>query len=321
MSVRVLAALSLAVLAGPALAAPSFDCKKATKPVEKTICADPALAALDADIAAAYGRALARVAIDAGAVARLREMQRTFVTERNAAFVKPGYRMDEHLAAQKSMLEDWPRSTHVLGAAEVSAWLKGLPKEAMEATSDGVEDDREMTALVTTGENRDFTLTRIDARRAVIRCKHNSDRVELTVVNLPEPLLLAHTRNMANSTFSFWMPGAAPEPLKRHHPSIVVEAAITALYGFDESRPANADPLGRIAPDLAKHLAAREACQHWAGEVSDDLPAERRKQIEQAMTRLKCETLPADEAKLRKSFGRDEAIVRVLDKVKQMLGD
>jgi uncharacterized protein len=321
MSVRALVTLTLAVIAGPALAAPSFDCTKATKPVEKAICADPELSALDADIAAAFKAALARVSIDAGAVARLREYQRGFVAERNGAFAKAGYQMNVHLGSQKAMLEAWPQNIHLLAAADVAEWLKGLPNEVMEATSDGIADQAEMTALTTTGDSRDFTLTRIDARRAVAKNKHNTDRVEFTVVNLPEPLLLVHTRNMANSTFSFWMPGATPGRLDRHRPSIAVEAAISELYAFDDGRPANPDPLGRLAPALAKHLPVREACQHWAGEVSDGLPPERQKQIADAMARLKCETLPADEAKLRKSFARDEAIVRVLDKIKQMLGD
>ena len=52
--------LLAALLAGaPAPRAASFDCRKAATAIEKMICADPALAALDCQLAAAYRRALA----------------------------------------------------------------------------------------------------------------------------------------------------------------------------------------------------------------------------------------------------------------------
>lgn len=321
MSVRALPFLIAAFAACSAQAAPSFDCKTATKPVEKAICADPGLAALDSAIAEAYGQALARVAIDAGAVTRLREQQRTFVAERNAAFVKPGYRMDEHLAAQKALLTGWPESAHALGGADVSAWVKTLPKEVFDATSDGISDDAEMTRLVTTGENRDFTLTRLDARRAVARCRHNTDRVEFTVEALPEPVLIAHTRNMQASTFSYWRPEGSDAVARPHRPSIAVQAAAESLYAFRDDAPAGPGLLTAVAPDVARHLAAREECAHWAGEVSDDLPAERRRQIEKAVARLKCDRLPAEETRLRETRAADAHTIALLDKADELLGD
>lgn len=52
--------LFAALLAAPAAAqtGPSFDCSKASSDVELTICADPALAALDRELAALYAYAL-----------------------------------------------------------------------------------------------------------------------------------------------------------------------------------------------------------------------------------------------------------------------
>ena len=325
MSVRLPLVLALALFASPALAAPSFDCAKAKKPVEKAICADAALSALDADIAAAYGRATARVSIDAGAAARLRELQRTFVAERNAAFVKPGYRMEEHLAAQKALLENWPANAHALAGGDIAQWLKGLPKEVLEATSDGIESDADMAKLVASGETEVFRLRRIDARHAIITNKHNTDRVELVVTDLPEPLLMAHTRNQQVSTFTYWMPaGPTDGALVRHNPSVAIEAISQSDYRFDTDKGGartGVDLLARMSPELRKYLSAREECQHWGGEVSDDLPAERRKQIEQAVARLRCNDLPATEAKLRKAAAGDAPILAVLDRLKEAFGD
>lgn len=72
--------LLLGAVSLPARAA-SFDCRKATSPTEKAICADPALAELDDRMAAAYKRGLADWN---GAVARyVRLDQQGWLAERN----------------------------------------------------------------------------------------------------------------------------------------------------------------------------------------------------------------------------------------------
>ena len=69
----------LAVLAGPAQAA-GIDCTKAKTPVERMLCADPALRAADGAVADAFAAALA-AAPDQGAV---RACQRQWLAARNA---------------------------------------------------------------------------------------------------------------------------------------------------------------------------------------------------------------------------------------------
>lgn len=71
-------ALLLLTSALPALAqtGPSFDCAKASSAVEKAICADAKLGALDRRIAAAYAEALKR--LDPKATKALRDDQRSF---------------------------------------------------------------------------------------------------------------------------------------------------------------------------------------------------------------------------------------------------
>ena len=72
----------LALTCGPAVAsAPSFDCSKSNGEVETLICDDPALSALDRKLAAAYDRALERVAQDG--YEDPRAMQRGWVKGRN----------------------------------------------------------------------------------------------------------------------------------------------------------------------------------------------------------------------------------------------
>lgn len=74
---------------------PSFDCARARQKVEKAICADPALADLDRELAGAFELAL-HDARDAKVnarpnVAALRRSQAVFLSARAASFGRPGY--------------------------------------------------------------------------------------------------------------------------------------------------------------------------------------------------------------------------------------
>lgn len=66
----------LAAAQAQAQTGPSFDCRKASSEVEKTICADPKLAALDLRVSRAYAEALKR--LDARGAEALRQDQRSF---------------------------------------------------------------------------------------------------------------------------------------------------------------------------------------------------------------------------------------------------
>ena len=321
MSARALLTLALAALATPAVAAPSFDCRKAAAPVEKAICADAALATLDVEVAAAYARAADRVAIDPAAVTRLRDTQRAFVAERNKAFSMPGYDLAGHLADQRRRLDGWPASASPMAAADVAEWLKGLPGEAFDATTAGIETEAALKALVTTGENDEFRLTRRDARHAVVAGKTNGDRVHLTLKALPEPMLEVVTRNERATTWSYWSPPGADGRLERRHPAIAVQAANEIFVSGDGDVLVTGVPLTEIGPELARHLAAREACQHWSGEVGDDLPAARRRQIAEAVKKLGCDRLPAEESRLRRAAAAKPNLLAVLDRAKELLGD
>jgi len=78
--------LLLAWLATPGLTrAAGFDCARAMVPVERAICADPALSALDADMARLYAEALALIPL----AQTLRAGQRDFLKSRNDPTASP----------------------------------------------------------------------------------------------------------------------------------------------------------------------------------------------------------------------------------------
>ena len=101
----VIRALGLLVLtATSANAGASFDCGKAATPVERAICADPAIADLDGQVAAAYKAARQSLAAEPKRLAELAAAQRSFIAERNSAFGQPGFSLAELLAKRLAEL-------------------------------------------------------------------------------------------------------------------------------------------------------------------------------------------------------------------------
>lgn len=81
---------------------PSFNCSTAKRPVEQAICADPALAKLDREIAGA----LVLVMREAGPRDRrkLQQAQDDFLRQRNAAFGRSGYDLQKAMKARLQQL-------------------------------------------------------------------------------------------------------------------------------------------------------------------------------------------------------------------------
>ncbi|TWB20817.1 hypothetical protein FBZ89_106221 [Nitrospirillum amazonense] len=97
-------ALFLSGIAQAATANPSFDCAAAVKPAEKAICADPKLAALDADIAALYKNALGKAGPAADG---LKVEQRRWLQGRDTPPGQPPFskeRLADWLAARRAAL-------------------------------------------------------------------------------------------------------------------------------------------------------------------------------------------------------------------------
>ena len=81
---------------------PSFDCKKATRAVEKAICSDPDLSRLDREMDAAYKAALAN--LTGRAAKRLKQEQQDFLATRNRSFGKPQYNFRRELELRLAAL-------------------------------------------------------------------------------------------------------------------------------------------------------------------------------------------------------------------------
>jgi uncharacterized protein len=127
----ILAALGVSTQQAGAQA--SFDCSKARAGVERAICRDPALSALDRRVAAAYSAALKR--LDATTQKLLREDQRLVVASRDAGFGHQDFSLREYLeyrAVQLESIDGNPRRgfagvwINMGGSVKVEADSKGL---------------------------------------------------------------------------------------------------------------------------------------------------------------------------------------------------
>jgi uncharacterized protein len=84
--------------------APSFDCSGRLAPDEATICADPALARLDQQLAAIYRRLRAR--LDQTQSLRLRDEQRLWVSQRHGC-VTDRHCLTTSFQSRIAQLENW----------------------------------------------------------------------------------------------------------------------------------------------------------------------------------------------------------------------
>jgi tetratricopeptide (TPR) repeat protein len=83
---------------------PSFNCAKAKRPVEKAICADPALANLDREIDAANALAIHEAGPGTRLGLKLQRQQEVFLATRNASFGRPGYDLHKAMQARLQQL-------------------------------------------------------------------------------------------------------------------------------------------------------------------------------------------------------------------------
>ena len=71
--------------------------------------------------------------------------------------------------------------------------------------------------------------------------------------------------------------------------------------------------------DVAQYVGRREGCNHWAGEEGYD--ADRRAQINKAISDLKCTRLERDEKLLRHRYRHNPAILRQIKKARDAYPD
>lgn len=94
-------------------------------------------------------------------------------------------------------------------------------------------------------------------------------------------------------------------------------AAGTALAACILARPLSAEPTKpagagpKLPADAAAYVARRKGCNHWGGEEAYD--AARGRDIAAALTSLRCDAIDADEARLRRRYGKNPAILEAFD--------
>jgi tetratricopeptide (TPR) repeat protein len=83
---------------------PSFSCGRAKRPVEKAICAEPALANLDREIDGANALAIHEAGRDTDRGRELQRRQDTFLATRNASFGRQGYDLQKAMQTRLQQL-------------------------------------------------------------------------------------------------------------------------------------------------------------------------------------------------------------------------
>jgi hypothetical protein len=94
---------ALVVFAIPAFAQTAPDCGKLTAPVDKAICADPALSDLDKALRLSFTKARARV--DSDALKALEKDQKDFLSERAMVFENRSMPLDGYMKNRLSFLD------------------------------------------------------------------------------------------------------------------------------------------------------------------------------------------------------------------------
>lgn len=107
-SCSILAWAALLAASGDAGASPSFDCRKAGNDIERLICSDAKLSALDASMAELFDDAMRKA--KGSTRAELLAEQRGWIKNRNACAKRAEPRRRcvlEHYAQRNSRLEEW----------------------------------------------------------------------------------------------------------------------------------------------------------------------------------------------------------------------
>ncbi|MFJ7440143.1 hypothetical protein ACIQW5_21040 [Methylorubrum thiocyanatum] len=97
--------------------------------------------------------------------------------------------------------------------------------------------------------------------------------------------------------------------------AIVRSAALTTFIlagplSAEATKPVGAEP--KLPADAEAYVARRKGCNHWGGEEAYD--AARRRDIAAALKSLRCEAIDVDEARLRRRYGKEPAVLEAFDK-------
>lgn len=107
------------------------------------------------------------------------------------------------------------------------------------------------------------------------------------------------------------MPGR-PSAHARSVASIAFAAAALMAQPLSAApvKPAGAAP--RLPADAQAYVTRRRGCNHWGGEDAYD--EARGREIAAAAKALRCDAVDADEARLRRRYGKDPAVLKAFDR-------
>jgi uncharacterized protein YecT (DUF1311 family) len=136
---RFLVVLTLALPVAAAAQHSSFDCARASTAAERRICAEPALAEIDAEIAEDYASALEALAPDPAAVEALRQEQQAFLDAREeivgALAGREGVDLHRFLTQRRGLL----RSIDVPRTGFEGVWANGFGEVLVTERSGGFD--------------------------------------------------------------------------------------------------------------------------------------------------------------------------------------
>ncbi len=85
----------------------------------------------------------------------------------------------------------------------------------------------------------------------------------------------------------------------------------TQSLSAEQVKPSRAGP--RLPADVEAYVTRRRGCNHWGGEDAYD--EARARKITAAVKALRCDTIEADEARLRRRYGKDSTVLKAFDRV------
>jgi hypothetical protein len=95
---------------------------------------------------------------------------------------------------------------------------------------------------------------------------------------------------------------------------------MVVVCGITLQAMAQGGPLAQLKKDqpsdVVKMIDRYVGCNHWGGEEPYD--EERRKEINQAISSLRCETLEKDEEMIFKRYGKNRRVLEILESAKKV---
>lgn len=192
--------------------------------------------------------------------------------------------------------------------------IKSLPTAAFENSNSGLEP-AELSSLLNRGQSDNWGLKSIANTEAVFAAKVPFCEIVLTMKEIEhKSMLQVITYNRSDASYSYWHTTNKSKVLSPFYPSNLLRAY------HESGKELETLPISAIPADIVKYINDGEACQHWAGEMSDDTPRARQKEITHAMAALACDQQAAQLKSLRSKYAKEQRWLTLLMRNQSILG-